>query len=260
MNKKFLFLAVILSINTTVLANGNDIAAQTPAQDASGIYLRADTGWAWTSSVDPVTVSGTPVLHFSSANSAILGLGIGYTDPDFPYLRTDVTVAYHPNFNITDHTIDDPVPLHNDNVGHMTLKSLDSFFNVYLQHPFVISQKIHLTPYLGGGVGYSYNMWGDSNVFSENVNYYGQTVGWKEGGNKGSFAWNATVGLLVDITKDLKLDFGYRYVDYGKFETDGGFVAVNNPPVWNVPINISNSFNKTEIRANELQVGLQYNF
>ena len=63
--------------------------------------------------------------------------------------------------------------------------------------------------------------------------------------NSTNFTWSVGVGATYDIVDGLSLDYGYRYVDMGKFNkrirrVDGKF--------------------KTELNAHELYVGLRYAF
>lgn len=75
-------------------------------------------------------------------------------------------------------------------------------FNLYYELPL----EHFIRPYFGGGIGVSfididYNIReaNDSKMSENNVN----------------FAWNLAVGITMDITNNTRIDFGYRYVNYG---------------------------------------------
>ena len=72
--------------------------------------------------------------------------------------------------------------------------------NAYVDAPITR----YVRPYLGGGVGTA--------IYSVKNNL----TKIKETGN--NFAWNATAGLGVKLTRNLTFDSGYRYVDMGDVE------------------------------------------
>lgn len=72
--------------------------------------------------------------------------------------------------------------------------------NAYVDAPITR----YVRPYLGGGVGTA--------IYSVKDNL----THTKESGS--NFAWNATAGLGIKLTRNLTFDSGYRYVDMGKVE------------------------------------------
>ena len=83
-----------------------------------------------------------------------------------------------------------------------------------------------ITPYVGAGVGFAYNkLFGFTDTgyaYSDGVQ--SPTGGYSDDGGKWNFAWGLMAGLSFDVTQNLKLDLGYRYLDYGKFTS--GVVAL----------------------------------
>lgn len=73
-----------------------------------------------------------------------------------------------------------------------------------------------MRPYVGAGIGVSRNemgalKWKDGN-----------DSGTLTGGKKTSFAWSLTLGAELDVSENVILEFGYRYMDLGKFEKEAG--------------------------------------
>jgi len=68
-------------------------------------------------------------------------------------------------------------------------------------------------PYVGLGVGLSRKSLSDQ-VFTHNNEESTRIFG----KNSSKFAWNASLGLLFEVSENVALDFSYRYLDLGKIE------------------------------------------
>lgn len=108
-----------------------------------------------------------------------------------------------------------------------------------------------ITPYLGGGVGFSKNKMGTTEVIANGIPN-GQTV---DGNTIHQFAYKLSAGTLVSLTEQLSLDVNYQYVNLGSFK--GGTNQFNDGVLGTV---LARPINGGEIKTQELMVGLQYKF
>ena len=116
--------------------------------------------------------------------------------------------------------------------------------------PFSISNT-PITPYLGGGVGFSRNKLGTT-VQHEDGIPDGGTI---DGDTINQFAYKLSAGTLVSLTEHLSLDVNYQYVNLGAFK--GGTEVLLNGAF---AANLQRGMNGGEIKTQELMVGLQYTF
>jgi len=116
--------------------------------------------------------------------------------------------------------------------------------------PFSISNT-PITPYLGGGVGFSRNKLGTTVQHEDGIPDGGTT----DGDTINQFAYKLSAGTLVSITEQLSLDVNYQYVNLGAFK-GGVRVEINGVFAGN----LVNGVNGGEIKTQELMIGLQYKF
>ena len=100
-------------------------------------------------------------------------------------------------------------------------------------------------PYVGAGVGGSYNKMG-------NVYFTGPTPFLNEviGSNQLSLAWSLMAGVEYKFSSRASIDVAYRYIDFGSVYSDHGDSANN----WNP------RFKLDDLAAHELMVGVRYKF
>jgi len=182
---------------------------------------------------------------------AILGLGAGYQFNN--WFRADVTGEYRTSSNywgVESYTPAGLFPSPDCPVICYDKYSADVSSAVFLANGyFDIGTWWGVTPYVGAGVGYAYNLFDGLQDTGIETGGYGTA---SERGF-GSLAWALMAGLSYSVTPNLKLDFGYRYIDMGR-------VASN-------PINCvggcggngaeSESF---QLSSNDVRVGLRYIF
>ena len=75
---------------------------------------------------------------------------------------------------------------------------------------------VGITPYVGAGVGFAYNkLFGltDTGYAFTGRRRLSPTGGYSDDGGKRNFAWALMAGLSFNVTQNLKLDLGYRYLD-----------------------------------------------
>jgi opacity protein-like surface antigen len=254
----------------------------------SNWYLRGDLAWQ---NVTVPAITGSFANQFNGSDLVSGGLGAGYQFND--WIRADVTVdrsVFRRNGNLGSFWCPyKSVPLHDNNdqpVGifadpstscsqyaKATLNSTRFMANAYID----LFHAWGLTPYVGAGLGLTYNQTASSLLYYRNsdgalwapdltipngevpmwIDVHGNPVNtglafpfaqvnWNTSQQKKSwqFAWNVMAGVSYDISQNLKVDVGYRYLNAGKYTT---------LPSW-----ISGTGAQTkDITAHELRVGLR---
>ena len=120
----------------------------------------------------------------------------------------------------------------------LKLKSEAFMFNAY----YDIETNSPITPYVGAGLGFS---------------RLKASVKWDEypEGNgrikHTNFAWQIGAGVAYEINRNLALDLGYRYMDYGHFSK----TESDNDEIYEWT-----EKNKVEAKAHEILLGIRYTF
>jgi len=177
-----------------------------------------------------------------------VGFGFGYRFND--WFRTDATFAYH-------HTTD-----FNGETGGFCAVGIDgrcfskekaeltkwtAMANAY----FDLGHWGGFSPYVGAGIGGAFIDW--SNYHFVNVCEGDCTGFFSTGGNWWSnsdwhFAWALMAGVAVDLSPNLALDVGYRYVDI----EDG--IVIKDNEFLNGPVRFE------DLQEHEARIGLRYTF
>lgn len=202
-----------------------------PVEVGNGWYLRGDVGYAFQSSIGSVSyrtfdpVSST--YGSDSFDSARLdqdftfGIGAGYRFTD--YLRADLTWnMFKGDF---DGTTSAPVPCSAGEDPDTTCRTEDTakmYGSTYMANAyFDLGTFNNFTPYLGAGAGVARVKWkglnnqmycvngpvlpGDAcSGASYAVAEHGAAASWR-------FAYSLMAGVAYDVTRNVKLDLGYRY-------------------------------------------------
>jgi opacity protein-like surface antigen len=207
----------------------------------NGWYLRGDVGVGISAnapnlynSPDPIAAGlasgyylGAPTQAFyNSTISAAMNfdLGVGYQFNN--WFRFDVTGEYRGGSHFQSlYVLNDA-----GNVGTHNPTQLADFYRgdisswVGLVNGYVdLGTWYGITPYVGAGVGVARNTLSGMTDQGE-VTIGGSTGpsgGYFSDGSKTNFAWALMTGLDFDVTQNLKLELGYRYLDLGKY-TSGG--------------------------------------
>ncbi len=193
--------------------------AAAPAQeDYSGLYLRGDIG-VGISNVNSVTRSAAQLTSFSSTFNEIspntnIGVGIGYAWNS--WLRTDATLEYRGGARVTgaygygvvgggtgqDHY-------------HANLSQVVGLANAYID----LGTFAGITPYIGAGIGFAHNRLGATTVAGVSCppgcGAPAPTSEMITPGSKTNLAWGLMAGLSYDVTRNAKLELGYRYLNTG---------------------------------------------
>ncbi|MCX7899013.1 MAG: outer membrane beta-barrel protein [Methylocystis sp.] len=264
-----LFGAILTTMALTIPANAADMAYPAAAAEpvnegpfewGNGWYLRGDIAWQH---VEAPAISGDFGSNINKKDLFSGGLGVGYQWND--WIRTDFTVdrsVFRANGPVGQlwcpyalvRLLD---PITNSDVGilanpnetctryaNATLNRTSFMFNGYLDLYHIWG----LTPYIGGGVGVSYNQASSALVYRRNSDGgiwapdltlpsgavpqwiylngapfpiqlpFGPT-NWNTAQSKKSwqFAWNVMAGVSYDVSEYLKADVGYRYLNAGTY-------------------------------------------
>ena len=196
--------------------------------DFGGWYLRSDVGMAVSNGTPSMVVSpdpliGAPAGAFNSfynptiSASSLFDVGVGYQINN--WLRMDVTGEYRggSHFQVLEQV---GVPSTSSQFADFYRGNLSSM--VGLVNGYVDAGTWYgITPYVGAGVGVARNTL--SGVTDTGFAYPGggapgsPTGGYLDNGSKTNFAWALMAGLDFNVTQNLKLDIGYRYLNLGKF-------------------------------------------
>jgi len=150
----------------------------------------------------------------------IFGLGIGYKATE--HLRFDLTGEYRgkSSFSALDRYDTDSNPPNYDGTpgadwgtNHYTGKKSELTFlaNAY----YDIATWRGFTPYVGAGIGFSYNTISD---FVDN-NVPADAQGFAPTGHEWSLAWALHAGASMQVTDNLSLDLGYSFTHLGDAQT-----------------------------------------
>jgi opacity protein-like surface antigen len=228
---------------------------------AGPCYFRADVGYAksgdadikW-AQTDPDPASATfgdyltsdvRTLNFDNTWFGEVGAGCGSGSRG---LRAELMFGIHGSRKIDGEPATawfipaGPPPVTpEDDPLHTSVKSYTMMFNAYKD----LGSFGGMTPYVGAGIGASYNM-------TQDVYFTGNPalVNTIHGDNDLSFAWALMAGVGYQVTDRAILDFGYRYIDLGKAGSQNGDSAGN----WNPRVNID------DLTSHEFKVGLRYHF
>jgi opacity protein-like surface antigen len=240
-----LFLVSGAVIGMTSLAQAADLlpppppmeAAPMVSQEFSGWYLRGDVGVGvqtgnLSPSVTPNPLIGAPGDAFNSfynpslSASAFFDAGVGYQINN--WLRFDVTGEYRGggHFQALEQIGIPSQGYQNANFYRGDVSSIIGLVNGYVD----IGTWYGITPFVGAGVGFANNRL--SGLTDTGFTYPGTTIpggfiggpgsptgGYFSDGSKTSFAWALMTGFDFNVTENLKLELGYRYLDYGKIKS-----------------------------------------
>ncbi|MEM1285248.1 MAG: acyloxyacyl hydrolase [Pseudomonadota bacterium] len=225
-----------------------------PEYEVGGnLYLRGFVGFSnqHVDELDSPTyraLAGTgryEVLNQSFESGGIAGLGIGYRVNE--YFRADITAEYRmrTGFHGLDRIGDTPTTWDRTNQYDANKSEY-----VFLANAFLDAPSYHgISPYVGAGIGASYTMiteFVDSNPANPGVAYASDNGEW-------AFAWALYAGLGYEVSENLTLDFGYRYLHLGDAES-GDLIDYDGTNL---------SFNPLEfngLSSHDFTLGLRWNF
>jgi opacity protein-like surface antigen len=280
---KAIFLASSAVIGMAGFAQAADLLPPPPpmepapmaAPEYSGWYLRGDVGMAiqtgnLSPSITPNPLIGAPADAFNSfynpslSASALFDVGIGYQINN--WLRFDVTGEYRggSQFQALEQVAIPSLGYQNADFYKGSVSSLVGLVNGYVD----LGTWYGITPFVGAGVGVANNRltgMTDAGGFTYPGNGLGfPTGGYFSDGSKTNFAWALMAGLDFAVTQNLKLELGYRFLDYGKLQSGGsncfnGTGANGGFSIGNCG-GSSNSLTTHDLMSQDVRLGLRWAF
>jgi opacity protein-like surface antigen len=187
----------------------------------------------------------------------LFGVGIGYQHNE--NLRFDLTAEWrgkssfsaldrYQQFEVPPGEPDEDNPL-GIGTNEYTGKKSELLF---LANGYWDFAPIHgITPYLGAGIGMSYNTisdFRDINTTTSNVAFAPSASVW-------SLAWALHAGVAIKASENLTIDLGYSYVDLGNAQTGGLQSAINSGCAPNC-----SAVTFQHLYSHDFKVGLRYAF
>ncbi|MBN9062876.1 MAG: hypothetical protein BGP06_11215 [Rhizobiales bacterium 65-9] len=260
-------LAGALVMGATAVASGADLpppplpnypAPLRGSIDASGIYIRGDVGMGVMGDVKgsyhnlgPAFAATTINYHNGEfGNVGFAGVGVGYQFNN--WLRFDLTGELRGSAKIAFRdTYANPFQTGTNSISG-TLNSSVFLANAYID----LGNWYGLTPFIGAGVGFAHHRVSPLDDVGTNspipqtvpptVNV---AVGGFEGKSKNNVAWALMAGLAYDVTPNVKMELGYRYLNMGKAES-GAACALTCPPGSYVGVR--------DIQSHDIRLGIRW--
>ena len=197
-----------------------------PGMDVTGWYLRGDVGIAAQTSSISVTDTPNPLVglpadafdsfyHPTVSAAGLFDIGVGYQFNS--WLRFDVTGEYRggSEFQALEQV---GVPSTTSQFADFYRGNLSSY--ILMANGYVdVGTWYGITPFVGAGVGFAQNRitgLTDTGFAYTAGNPAGSpTGGYFGNGVTNNFAWALMTGLDFNVTQNLKLELGYRYLNYG---------------------------------------------
>ncbi len=182
-----------------------------PPQECCDWYLRGHVGVGMAGGSDaeyimnPANNNNFAFEATSYSDAYFIGLGIGY---EFNHwLRFDVTAEYRAKSRVYAYGT---YTFGGGTFGDIYEGNLKSW--LFLANAYVdLGTWYCLTPFVGVGVGGSYNILADFTDRNQTLSGrgYGRNPGdW-------NFAWALYAGVAYNVSKNFKVELTYRYLDYG---------------------------------------------
>jgi opacity protein-like surface antigen len=243
---------------------------EVPVEVGSGWYLRGDIGYNFDvqargdfdfSTFDPVTGTySSDVFDTASLGDEVTwGGGVGYNFTDM--IRADFTIdGFRANFNGTTSSALPCVAVPGfAGTGCRSEANADAVAVSFMVNGYVdLGTYVGFTPYVGGGLGYTYVDWGSlsSSIFCVGATCPGGgtplATTEHEGAQSWRFTYAAMAGLAYDVSRNLKIDLGYRYR-----RIDGGSMFDFDPASASAGASGTQG-DDPGLSSHEVRVGLRY--
>jgi opacity protein-like surface antigen len=229
--------AFALAISTTTLFAADmprpmavPIMAAAPAEDFSGWYLRGDMAVANQSHHNntrvgvPAGWTASSTSHGSTASPTSMSMGVGYNVNN--WLRVDGTLEYRGAARHSFRESYTTAALTGVNNVNGNLSSIVGMVNVYAD----IGTWAGITPYVGAGIGFARNSFGPVSIDGQTVcgACVTPTIGHMNAGTATSLAWGLMAGIALDISRNAKLDMGYRFTSLGHASSGSSYTDQAN--------------------------------
>jgi opacity protein-like surface antigen len=243
------------------------------SEGSSGWYLRGDVGVGVNSSSgfssNASIAPGFTNEYYNNnlSESAIIDAGVGYQVNS--WFRGDVTGELRGGSEFSGLQVSNAT-----SAAAATSTGYSQFADSYrgnLSSAIVLANAyidagtyFGVTPYFGGGLGVAFNKFSGGSDIGANTNYLGPTTGSGgviPSGTKANLAWDLAAGIDVSITHQLKLELGYRYLNYGSFKSGTSQCLSGNVPLGTGSFSCSGNTYQLASRnlsANDFHIGLRY--
>jgi opacity protein-like surface antigen len=280
---KALTLASVAVLALTRFATAADLLPPPPElppppiiQEFSGWYLRGDVGlavnsWAPSLGISPDPVAAGRASGFLDANannsfnnstlssSALFDVGVGYQVNN--WFRADVTGELRGGGELQSlETLNDFTSIRNNkqfaDFYRANTSSAIGLVNAYAN----LGTWFGVTPFVGAGVGVAYNRlsgFTDTGFSAQSANGIFPTGGYASDHSTTNLAWALMAGLDFNVTQNLKLELGYRYLNYGSF-TSGAINCLNGTGQGNGFNCTPNTISTKTLASNDVRIGLRW--
>ena len=233
--------------------------APPPPAEFSGWYLRGDIGMS-NQSANALTLVNAPfpagfqTTGFGFDSAPIFDIGVGYQFNN--WFRADVTGQWRGRANLH---ASQSAPL---GAISPTFTEADNYSGSKSETVVMLNGYVDLgtwwfvTPYIGAGVGASYNQ--ISGFRDDGVIYNGgvlsNSVTYGADAGKWNFAWALHAGLGYRVTPNMTVELGYSYMNLGDAVTGptnsfDGVTVVNGA-----------AFTVKEITSQDVKLGVRWDF
>jgi opacity protein-like surface antigen len=220
-----------------------------PVEVGGGWYLRGDVGvgivdfekFEGVNTGIAAPVGGYFTEQDSIEDQVFVGVGAGYQFNQ--WLRFDLTGEYRTStaFKIIERDMN-VVPTGYNKVDGK-LGSVVGLANVY----FDLGTWHGITPFVGGGVGFVHHRM--HGIADYGFGGAAGGIGWAPDKSTTNLAWAVHAGLGYDVTPNLKLEAGYRYLNMG--DAESGVVTCN--AVCTAPV-----YKLKEIDSHDIKIGMRW--
>ena len=229
-----------------------------PPSDFGGWYLRGDIGMSNQSASNLTLANGNFPAGFQTTgfgfdSAPIFDVGVGYRFNN--WLRADVTGQWRGNANLHGSQFSPAgviAPGFTEADNYTGSKSEAVFMaNGY----FDLGTWWCLTPYIGAGIGTSYNRlsgFQDNGVIL-NGGILSNSVTYGADAGKWNFAWALHAGLGYKVTPDVTIELGYSYMNLGDAVT-GATNSFDGVTVVN-----GSGFAVKSITSHDVKLGVRWN-
>jgi opacity protein-like surface antigen len=173
----------------------------------------------------------------SNADTFFIGGGVGYNFNS--WLRFDGTAEYRGRTQVNARGVFNPVSGDGD-AYQGYIKSWVFLANAYAD----LGTWNCFTPYVGFGVGGAYNQLADfvdMGIGTTGAGFGRNSVNW-------SLAWALHAGISYDVSKNLKVDLAYRYLNYGSVTDTVDCIGGCVP----------DSYKFSNLRSHDIMLGLRW--
>lgn len=274
----------------TGVASAADLLPPPPAMEppppaysegSSGWYLRGDVGAGFNNSPNFVTSPDAlgvgQATGFLSPNSSegyynptmsesmLFDAGVGYQVNN--WFRADVTGELRGGAQFSGLEVVNDAgaglnpPKQFSDFYHANVSSYIGMLNGYAD----LGTWYGISPYVGAGVGVAYNRVSGATDIGGAAIGAGSPIsavgGYLPNASKVNFAWALMAGLDFSVTRNLKLELGYRFLDYGKFSSGVSNCLAGPGGASFAAANCSGGgvkLSSRELTANDFRIGLRY--